>query len=234
MISTTFVLFLILTLYQKFSRKLFPLVSSLTYCQTLYLRHSNQPIAFQIPLLIIHNDLILATERGEVTSLIHLHLSAAFDTINHSILLHRLRNWFGLHGTSLDWFPSYLTSRSQAVSIQNSTSFFTNLSCAVPQGSVLDPLLYILYTIPFGSVISKNSTNLYHLYVDDTQLYISVTPSNSTSLLGILSNTFSCILSWMNANKLLLNPPNTEFLLVGTKQQRLKFYQLKLAIISSQ
>ena len=168
--------------------------------------------------LSIHNDLILATEHGEVTSLILLDLFAAVDTVDHSILLHRLRNWFGLHGTSLDWFPSFFTSRS----IQNSTSSFSNLSCGVPQGTALDPLLYTLYTTPFVSVISKNSTK-YHLYVDDTQLYISFTPSDSTTSLEILSNTVSYILSWMNSNKLLLNPSNTEFLLGGTKQQRLKF-----------
>ena len=139
---------------------------------------------------------------------------------------HRLQNWFGLHNTSLDWFPSYLTSRSQAVAIQNFTPSFSNLSCGVPQGSVLDPLLYTLYTTPFGFGISKNSTK-YHLYVDDTQLNISFTPSNSTTSLEILSNTVSYILSWMNSNKLLLNPSNTEFLLGGTKQQRLKFSQLK-------
>ena len=78
-------------------------------------------------LLSIHNDLILAMDRGEVTSLILLDLSAAFDTVDHSIPLHRLQHWFGLHGTSLDWFSSYLTSRSQTVFIQNSTSSFSNL-----------------------------------------------------------------------------------------------------------
>ena len=161
MISTFFVLFLIWTLFPKFSRKLLPLVSSLTYCPIPYLLHSNLPIAC---------------------------------SIDHSILLHRLQHWFGLHGTSLDWFSSYLTSRSQAVSIQNSTSSYSNLSCGVPQGFVLGPLLFTLYTTPLGSVISKNSIK-YHLYADDTQLYISFTPSNSTSSLVMLSNTFSDTLS---------------------------------------
>ena len=191
-------------------------ISSLNYCQTPYLLHFNPSIARYIPLLGIHNDLILATKRSEVTSLILLDLSAACDTVDPSILL---------HCTSLDWFPSYLTSHSRAVSNQNSTSSSSNLSCGVPRGTVLDPLLYTLHTTPLGFGISKNSTK-YHLYVDDTQLYISFTPSKSTTSLEILSNTVSYILSWMNSNNLLLNPPNTEFLLVGTKQQRLKFSQL--------
>ena len=82
-------------------------------------------------LLKIHNDLILAMDRGEVTSLILLDLSAAFDTVDHSILLTRLQNWFGLDGLSLDWFSSYLSLRSQAVSINDSISAFSTLSCGV-------------------------------------------------------------------------------------------------------
>ena len=176
-------------------------------------------------LLKIHNDLILAMDRGEVTSFILLDLSAAFDTVDHSILLTRLQNWFGLDGLSLAWFTSYLSSRSQAVSINDSISAFSSLSCGVPQGSVLGPLLFTLYTTPLCSVISKNSLK-YHLYADDTQLYISFTPTNSALSLDTLTTTFNDILSWMNLNKLLLNPSKTEFLLIGTKQQRLKFSDL--------
>ena len=189
-------------------------------------------------LLGIHNDLILAMDRGEVTSLILLDLSAAFDTVDHSILLHRLQHWFGLHGTSRDWFSSYLTSRSQAVSIQNSTSSFSNLFCGVPQGSVLGPLLFTLYTTPLGSVISKNSIK-YHLYADDTQLYISFTPSNQTQLLllkcsPILSLTYSS--GWTLTNCSSIHPKLNSYSLVQNSNGS-NFFNSQLylsAMISSQ
>ena len=117
-----------------------------------------------------------------------------------------------LDNLSLDWFSSYLTSRFQAVSINDSTASFFTLFCVVPQGSVLGPLLFTLYTTPLGL---KNSLK-YHLYADDTQLYISFTPTNSALSLESLTNTFTDI----------LNPSKIEFLLIGTKQQRLKFSDL--------
>ena len=150
-------------------------------------------------LLKIHNDLLLAMDRGEVTSIILLDLSAAFDTVDHSILLTRLQNWFGLDGLSLDWFSSYLSLRSQAVSINDSISAFSTLSCGVPQGSVLGPLLFTLYNNSSWLGDLKNSLK-YHLYADDTQLYISFTPTTSALSLETppLSMTSSPGWTWTN------------------------------------
>ena len=177
-------------------------------------------------LLKINNDIACSLDRGEVTGLILLDLSAAFDTIDHSILLHRLQSWFGVTGIAAKWFASYLSNRSQQVNINGTISPPLPLQFGVPQGSVLGPLLFTLYTTPLGSVISDHSMN-YHLYADDTQLYISFKHCNSADAIQKLSATFSAINSWMTHNKLLLNPSKTEFLVIGTPGQRAKFKSLQ-------
>ena len=179
--------------------------------------HSTETI-----LLGIHNDLILAMDRGEVTSLILLDSSAAFDTVDHSILLHRLQHWFGLHGTSLDWFSSYLTLRSQAVSIQNSTSSFSNLSCGVPQGSVLGPLFIQLLLALSSPRTQSNNTSIL-MTPGCTFLSLLLIQLLHLKYSLILSLTYSPGCTLTNCSS--IHPKLNSYSLVQ-KQQRLKFSQL--------
>ena len=103
-------------------------------------------------LLKVVNDLLLAMEEGKLSVLVLLDLSAVFDIIDHDILLHRLQHVFGIQGTVLSWFRFYLTIRFQIVSIQGTHSEQIEPCCGVPQGSVLGPILFVLYTQPLTSV----------------------------------------------------------------------------------
>ena len=116
----------------------------------------------------------IAISHQQVSCLCLLDLSAAFDSIDHSILLHRLSSWFGIADSALTWFETYLTSRSFCVL----ASGFA-LSCGVPQGSVLGPILFNMYITPLSTLISSPSLN-HHLYADDTQLFISFAPKTFT------------------------------------------------------
>jgi len=172
-------------------------------------------------LLRIHNDLLTATNQQKVSALILLDLSAAFDTIDHSILLHRLSSFYGIAGTAHNLLSSYLSSRTQSVSIDSSTTKHSPVPTGVPQGSVVGPLLFSLYTSPFSHIFSSTPVN-FHLYADDTQLYISFSPTDPQPCLSSLSTTLNSLHNWLTANKLTVNPSKTEFLIIGTPQQRAK------------
>ena len=136
----------------------------------------------------------------------NIDLSAAFDTIDHTILLQRLHD-LGIRDAALDWFRSYLSQRRQSVVINGTRSSYRNLSFGVPQGSVLGPILFTLYTTPLGAIARKYQLN-FHLYADDTQLYMAFKPNNAESLPLIISNIQNCVIdikSWMTANMLQLN-----------------------------
>ena len=104
-----------------------------------------------------------------MTLLVLLDLSATFDTVDHTSLLDRLRN-IGITGLVYDWFHSYLTGRTQAVFLDGVSSDSVNLTCGVPQGSVLGPILFNIYTQPLGEIARKHGLS-YHFYADDTTLY---------------------------------------------------------------
>ena len=155
--------------------------------------------------------------RQQVTCFTLFDLSAAFDTIDHSILLECLSSWFGITSTALSWIQSYLLNRSFYVNVENSKSSVFQLLYGVPQGSVLGPLLFILYTTPLSTVISKSSAD--HLYVDDTQLLLSFSAADISYNITHLENTISNVYNWMSSNFFSLNPSKTDFIIIGFPQQ---------------
>ena len=169
-------------------------------------------------LLRVQNDILWELDRQQVVVLLLLDLSAAFDTIDHNILLTRLSS-LGVKGTSLQWFKCYLTGRSQAVRVGEATSRPHELAYGVPQGSVLGPILFSLYMLPLAQLIKKNKIQ-YHFYADDTQLYLSLSPEEDpSSALEQIEQCVSSIKGWMKNNKLKLNDDKTELLVFGTPQQ---------------
>ena len=133
-----------------------------------------------------------------------LDLSAAFDTVDHQTLLHRLRNRSWIQGAACQWFTSYLTEREQFVSIGSEQSTSRPLTCGVPQGSVLGPLLYIMYTAPLRDIMRPYEVS-FHQYADDTQTYCAFKTSDAGNLDETKLKLEVCINSvnaWMLHNNL--------------------------------
>ncbi|KAI2666203.1 RNA-directed DNA polymerase from mobile element jockey [Labeo rohita] len=171
-------------------------------------------------LVRIINDICLYSDSGKISVLVLLDLSAAFDTVNHNILLERLENWVGLSGMALSWFRSYLEGRGYYVSIGEHQSKWTSMTCGVPQGSILAPLLFSLYMLPLSQIMRKNQI-AYHSYADDTQIYLALSP-NDYSPIDSLCQCIDEINSWMCQNFLQLNMEKTEVIAFGSKEEVLK------------
>ena len=139
--------------------------------------------------------------------------------VDHQLLLNRLRNSFAVTGTALDWIHSYLNGRFQRVKVghfQSPNNF--ELSMGVPQGSVLGPLLFSAYISPVGALI--NSFGVGHQqYADDTQLFISLAPADSSASMLQLENSLYCLHAWFCLNGLALNPDKSDAIWFSTTQR---------------
>ena len=180
--------------------------------QSAYRKKHNTETA----ILKIFNDLLMASDDKLISILVLLDLSAAFDTIDHRILLNRLNETFGFDGVVLKWFKSYLFNRTQSVIIDGSTSSPQTIQFGVPQGSVLGPILYTLYTTPLGSLIRSHNID-FHMYADDTQLYLSAAPTDLPMLVDKIEKCLLDVKDWMLINKLKLNDDKTEAILINPK-----------------
>jgi len=175
------------------------------------------------------SDILEAADARKVTLLGLLDLSAAFDTVDHTILLQRLKTSFGVDGTVLEWFKSFLTGRTQAVGFQGSTSSYSPLRFGVPQGSVLGPLLFLLYTADIAVVAQRHGVAV-HSYADDTQLYTSCSAADGSTSAARLLLCIDDIDCWMSSNRLKLNADKTQFMWLGSPQQLRKVGHIRLTV----
>ena len=164
-------------------------------------------------LLKMMNDLLLDVDQDRISILALLDLSAAFDTVDYTILLDRLEYSYGIKSKVLNWISSYLTGRTQTVSLNGVLSEPMQNFWGVPQGSVLGPLLFVLYTKPIHSISLQNDSSC-HSFADDTQLKKSCDPDQIQTSLIEMQNCIANVKTWMSNNKLKLNDEKTEFLLI--------------------
>ena len=155
-----------------------------------------------------------ALDDGNIGCGVFVDLQKAFDTVDHQILLAKL-NHSGICGVSNDWFKSYLNNRSQYVSIYGYDSGLAAINCGVPQGSVLGPLLFLLYINDLNQATKFCKV---HHFADDTNLLCL---GNSIKKLNKLVNVDSKrLVNWLNANKISLNVKKTEMVIFKSKHKK--------------
>ena len=171
-------------------------------------------------LLKVKNDILLSMESKCGALMVLLDLSAAFDTVCHDRLLQVLNERIGLQGTALLWFRSYLEQRTQSVSMGGSSAPAAALTQGVPQGSVLGPVLFSIYTLALGDTVRHGIDA--HFYADDSQLYASFDiGSNPSDIIGRMETCIEDIRVWMNDNFLHLNPAKTEVICFASRRAAL-------------
>ena len=155
-----------------------------------------------------------AIDNGMFGCGVFIDLQKAFDTVNHSILLKKLEH-YGIRGVELSWFSSYLSKRKQFVSVNGSTSDYLEVSCEVPQGSVLGPLLFLIYINDLPSVSKVLS---FYVFADDTNIFYS--SHDLITLQKVMNRELKKVKKWLDANQLALNIDKINFVIFHSPQKK--------------
>ena len=169
-------------------------------------------------MLKVWSDALVAADQRQVTLLALLDLSSAFDCVDHSILLQRLELHCGLTGSVLAWLASFVQERTQQVIYEGELSSSVSVPFGVPQGSVLGPLLFVIYTAELSEVVAAHGLML-HQYADDCQIYIATPVSDASSAVTRLQECLCQVNAWMSSSRLRLNQKKTQVMWLGSRQQ---------------
>ena len=164
-------------------------------------------------LLEASNSWSVNIDNGLINGVIFIDLKKAFDTIDHKILLRKLAS-YGIDHRALKWFDSYLSDRQQKCVVNGELSGARAVTCGVPQGSLIGPLLFLIYINDLPNCLSKA---LPRMYTDDTS--ISIAASSLPELESALNAELAYLHEWLNVNKLSLNIAKTELMLIGSRQR---------------
>ena len=162
-------------------------------------------------------------DQGNMPITIFMDLSKAFDTLNHDILIYKLKS-YGLSEAALKLMQSYLTDRKQYVEINNTQSTKNDITVGVPQGSILGPLLFIIY---INDIIHSSTVFRFIIFADDTTLYTTLNKQEDIN--DILNDELVKINNWLKVNKLSLNVAKTKAMLFHMPQKRILNLRLKIA-----
>jgi len=163
-------------------------------------------------------DILMAADVRQVTLLGLVDLSAAFDCVDHSVLLQRLQISFGLKGTVLNWICSFLSDRTQQIAYLGQLSDVQPVLYGVPQGSVIGPLLCVLYTAELHLLVKQHSVSM-HQYARDCQFYLCTLVSQAAAAVTKLYECLTDIHDWLSRIRLRLNPSKMQAMWLGSGQQ---------------
>ena len=188
--------------------------------QSAYRQHHSNETA----VTIVHNDIVCSIDAGFVSASVLLDLIAAFYTVDQGILLEVFTERFGADNLKLDWFRSYHTGRTQTFTTPSGSSASIALTCSVPQGSVIVPNEFIMYTEDIKETIDRFIIN-HHLYAVDSQLLAHM-KINVVMERRRLETCVESLRDWCSSRRLQRNPDKTELIWFGSRVNLVKLRQL--------